>query len=140
MLRGTKMIKILKEALLQTLLLALGSSICAFAVKGFLVPRGFLSGGLTGASLVIFYVFPGLSLAKIYLLINIPIFLLGAYFVSLRFVLYRGTDRTIIFSVIHRRDIACLKKIVLSRDPEAFIALMTAGDVTGLRIGNQPHW
>lgn len=284
-----KITKFSKEALVQTLLLTLGSTICAFAIKGFLVHQGFLSGGLTGASLVVYYVFPELSLAKIYILINIPIFLLGAYFVSLRFILYslwgmviysimlhlvtyrvtiadpmlsaiiaggisgigiaiilrsrgstgdneivgvmlhklfslavgtggilvnilvlavsaflfpldkvlysliyavvtmqatnavyhgmkkreaaiiisdhcdeiadilahdhrmgitklsgkggyRGTDKTVIFSVIHRRDIACLKKIVLRKDPDAFIAMMTAGDVTGLRIGNQPHW
>ena len=283
------MIRILKDSLLQTLLLTLGSSICAFAVKAFLIPRGFLSGGLTGAALILYYLHPALSLTAIYLLLNIPIFLLGLYFVSIRFFLYslwgmliysamlylvdfqievpdqmlnaviaggitglgmaiilrsrgstggsdiigvifhklfslsigtgavvinigvlavsallfpvdkvlysliyaivamqatnaiyhgmkkrkaaiiisnhcdaiadilthnyqvgitklngkggyHGTEKTILFSVIHRKDIASLKKIVLEKDPDAFIAMMTAGDVTGLRIGNQPQW
>jgi uncharacterized membrane-anchored protein YitT (DUF2179 family) len=53
---------------------------------------------------------------------------------------FQGTDRTILYSVINRRDIGAVKKIVLQKDPGAFMALMTAEDVTGLRIGNQPHW
>ena len=273
----------------QTLLLAIGSSICAFAVKAFLVPQNFLSGGLTGAALIIHYVQPSLSVAMIYFLINIPLFLLGLKFVSMRFIIYslwgmliysfmlyfitirieiqdqlltaivagcitgigvaiilrsngstggseimsvmlfklfslsigtgavvlnllvitcsaflfpidkvlysfiysivvmlatntvyqgfsrreaaliisdhcdkitevltrnyqvgitklngkggyHGKDKTILFSVVCRKDIASLKKAVLQMDPDAFMAIMAAGDVTGLRVGNQPHW
>jgi len=53
---------------------------------------------------------------------------------------YQGTDRTILYSVINRRNVSALKRIVLDRDPNAFIALMAAEDVTGVEVGNQPHW
>lgn len=53
---------------------------------------------------------------------------------------YQGTDRTILYSVINRRNVSSLKKLVLEKDPNAFIALMAAEDVTGVEVGNQPHW
>jgi len=33
-----------------------------------------------------------------------------------------------------------LNDVVLDNDPNAFIALATAEDVTGVEVGNQPHW
>lgn len=53
---------------------------------------------------------------------------------------YQGTDRTILYSVINRKSVSALKRIVLEKDPHAFIALMAAEDVTGVEVGNQPHW
>lgn len=53
---------------------------------------------------------------------------------------YRGTDKTLLYSVLHRKHVPSLKRAVLERDPHAFIALMTAEDVTGVEVGNQPHW
>jgi uncharacterized membrane-anchored protein YitT (DUF2179 family) len=53
---------------------------------------------------------------------------------------YQGHEKTILYSVFSRKDMAAVKKIVLQKDPGAFMALMTAEDVTGLRVGNQPHW
>lgn len=273
----------------QTPLLALGSFICAFAVKALLIPQGFLSGGLTGAALVVYYSYPLMSIALIYLLINIPVFILGWLFVGIRFILYSlwgmliysamlyfitfrfnisdqllsavvaggisgigiaiilksygstggteiisvilcklfslsvgtgtvlvnvivlavsllffpiekvlysivytivsmqatncvfhglnkrkavliisdrwqeiakdltynfhvgitklsgkggygGANKTILFSVVRRKDISILKKASLKKDPNAFITVMAAEDVTGLQVGNQPHW
>ncbi len=273
----------------HTALLALGSALCALAVKAILIPQGFLSSGLTGAALIIYYRYPVVSVEVLYLLINIPVFLLGWRFAGLRFVLYSlwgmliyalmlflisyqaaisdpmlgavvaggcvglgiaiilrsygstggsevlcvvmnklfsisvgtgallinavvltvstllfpmekvlytlvyavvstqatdfvfhglarrqaaliisnqwevilhklthlrrigvtridgrggfgGSDRTILYSVVQRKDIAALKRMVLEEDPKAFIALMPAEDVTGVRVGNQPHW
>lgn len=273
----------------QTVFLAIGSALCAFSVKAILVPQGFISTGLTGAALAIYYRYPVASVEMLYLMINIPLFLLGWRFVGTRFILYsfwgmliyslmlrlvtielriadpmlcailsgavsglgigvilrsygstggseilcvmmhklfsfsigtgsgiinsvvltaaafmfpiekvlyalvyavvnmaainkffygpvrrkaaliisdkwpeivdvltgehhlgvtkidgtggyRGDRKTILYSVIRQRNIAALKKAVLKEDPCAFIALMTAEDVTGLRVGNQPHW
>lgn len=273
----------------QTALLLLGSSISAFAVKGFLVPHDFLAGGLTGTSLIIYYKFPVISVGLIYFLLNVPVFLIGWRFVGIRFILYSlwgmilysfmlyvmtfrfeigdkllcalvagaisgvgtaillrsygsggGSDilcvvmnklfsitvgksamiintvvliisvllfplenvlyalvyiavctqvtdkvfhgfanrqaaliisgswkkiadelmerchvgttlikgiggyekenRTIIYSVVSRKNLPLLKKTALEKDPDAFIAVMPAEDVTGVEIGNQPHW
>ncbi len=53
---------------------------------------------------------------------------------------YQGVDRTILFSVVRRRDLPLLKRIALEQDPDAFITIISSGDVTGLQVGNQPHW
>ncbi len=275
--------------LFQTMLLALGSSICAFAVKAIMIPQGFISGGLTGAALVLHYLHPATPVALYYVLINLPVFVLGWWVVGLRFLLYslwgmllytlalsaisyrlelsdpmlaalvagglsglgvaivlrssgstggteiisvvlhkrlslpigagtvianllilsastllfpvekilysivyaivamlatnkvfhglnrreaalvisdrwreiaetltathqvgvtmlqgrggyEGSEKTILFSVVRRQDLPLLKRIALGRDPAAFITIISSGDVTGLQVGNQPHW
>lgn len=276
------------EVLKQVLLLTSGSIICAFAVKSILVPQEFLAGGVTGITLIIFYKTQALPLAVLYLLINVPIFIMGWKFVGLRFILYsllgmgiytlmlaldpfelhlkdmlltaltagalfgaglaiilrsygssggadilyvlinkltslsigtasliinglvlcvmtflfpienvlytivfvaastlvtnkvfyglanrqavlivsdkwkeisenmiksdmgvtmidgkggyKGMPKVILYSVINKSKVQFLKNSVLSTDPSAFVAIMTAEDVAGLRIGNQPHW
>ncbi|HOF00011.1 MAG TPA: YitT family protein [Spirochaetota bacterium] len=269
--------------------LIVGSAICAVSVNGILIPNGFLSSGLTGVALVIHYLKPTISVGVIYLLINIPIFILGWIFVGKRFILftalgmvifsitlhfvnftipvtdkmlaamlggaitgvgvaimlksygssggseiisiilykyfsitlgtgilmvnsvimaislflfplekilytliyivvssrttnmifhgltkrqaalivsekwkeileeltvenrigvtlisgkggYQGNDKTILYSVINRNKVALLKKLVTTIDKTAFIAIIEASDVTGVEVGNQPHW
>ena len=273
----------------QTLLLTLGSAVCALAVKAIMMEQGLLAAGLTGAALVVHYLHPDLPVALIYLLINVPVFLIGWRLVGLRFLgyslwgmliyalllwalpwrielsdpmlaavvagglsglgiaiilrscgstggteiisvvlhkclavpvglgavlvnlavlaastllfpleqvlysivyaivamvatnsvfhgmnrreaaliisarwqeiaealtarhglgvtqlhgrgTYQGVDRTILFSVVRRRDLPVLKRIALEHDPDAFITIISSGDVTGLQVGNQPHW
>ncbi len=53
---------------------------------------------------------------------------------------YEGTDKKLLYSVITRDRVYLLKKLVLSKDPNAFISIIEASDVTGLNIGNQPKW
>lgn len=53
---------------------------------------------------------------------------------------YEGSEKRILFSVINQSKVYHLKKAVMSRDPHAFISIIEASDVTGLNIGNQPHW
>lgn len=53
---------------------------------------------------------------------------------------YKGTQQKILYSVVERKKISYLKRSILKTDPKAFIAVMTAEDVTGVEIGNQPHW
>ncbi|HNS19589.1 MAG TPA: YitT family protein [Sedimentisphaerales bacterium] len=53
---------------------------------------------------------------------------------------YQGTSKTILYSAVHRADVSALKKVVIEKDPNAFIALAAAEDVTGVEVGNQPHW
>lgn len=48
------------------LLIFAGSVICAVAIKGILVPKHFLAGGVTGLSLLIHYVLPTLPVGVIY--------------------------------------------------------------------------
>ncbi|NLH40824.1 MAG: YitT family protein [Planctomycetes bacterium] len=53
---------------------------------------------------------------------------------------YQGTGKTILYSIINRKNMSLLKRVVLDKDPSAFVAIMTAEDVTGVDVGNQPHW
>ena len=70
------------------LLIFAGCVLCAIALKGILVPKQFLAGGLTGLSLLVHYALPSLPLGLIYFILNIPLFVIGWLFVGRRFFFY----------------------------------------------------
>lgn len=53
---------------------------------------------------------------------------------------FRGEKRTLLYSVLTAQSIPLLKRVVKKIDGNAFIAIMHADDVTGVEVGNQPHW
>jgi len=61
----------LMQVLWNLVLIISGSCICAFAINGTLIPRGFVSGGVTGLALVFHYVMPYLPVSALYTLIYI---------------------------------------------------------------------
>ncbi len=69
-------------------LICLGNTLMAVAVNGILIPHQFLSGGVTGVALMIHYLFPAWPMAQVFVLLNIPLFLLGWAFVGRRFFIY----------------------------------------------------
>jgi uncharacterized membrane-anchored protein YitT (DUF2179 family) len=77
-----------KKISLNLLLIALGSALCALSINGILLPKGFYGAGLTGIALLVHYALPALSVALVYLILNIPIFALGWVYVGKRFFLY----------------------------------------------------
>lgn len=86
--RRRERVRIAKKIPLNLLLIALGSALCALSINGILVPKGFYGAGLTGISLLVHYAVPALSVASVYLILNIPIFALGWVYVGKRFFLY----------------------------------------------------
>jgi uncharacterized membrane-anchored protein YitT (DUF2179 family) len=88
----------LKEIGRNLALLCAGSALTAVGINGILIPHRFVSGGVTGLALVLHYLVPALSVAWIYAVANVPLFLAGWYFVSRRFFLY-SIAGTIIFSL-----------------------------------------
>jgi uncharacterized membrane-anchored protein YitT (DUF2179 family) len=70
------------------LLITVGSILCALAINGILVPNQFLSGGITGIAITIHYLLPDLSVEATYFVLNIPIFILGWFYIGRRFFLY----------------------------------------------------
>lgn len=78
-------------------LISLGSVMCAVAVNGILIPQQFVSGGVTGLALVIYYLLPSLPVSWLYFLFNLPLFVLGWMFVGRRFFLY-SVGGMVIFS------------------------------------------
>lgn len=69
-------------------LLCVGSLICALAINGILIPLQFVSGGFLGLSLLFYYLFPVMPVSVIYIIMNVPLFIAGWFFVSRRFLLY----------------------------------------------------
>lgn len=53
---------------------------------------------------------------------------------------FRGEKRTLLYSVLMAQSVPLLKRVVKKIDGAAFIAIMQADDVTGVEVGNQPHW
>jgi uncharacterized membrane-anchored protein YitT (DUF2179 family) len=85
----------LKRLRLQTLtipwnlfLISAGSLVFAIGVKAVALPHEFISGGMSGLSLLVYYGTQWLSPGIWYFIINLPIFLIGWVFISRRFFLY----------------------------------------------------
>ena len=92
-------IKETRIVLWNLLLIFIGSLLCAVAVKGILVPKQFLAGGVTGLAVLGHYVFASLPIGFIYFLLNIPLFVIGWVFVGRRFFWY-SLAGMIIFSAV----------------------------------------
>jgi uncharacterized membrane-anchored protein YitT (DUF2179 family) len=89
--------QVLKDAGWNLFLLSVGSIVTAVGVNGILIPHRFVSGGVTGLALVFHYLVPTLSVALIYAVANVPLFLAGWFFISRRFFLY-SIAGTLLFS------------------------------------------
>lgn len=81
-------VKSIKQVLWNLFLITMGSILCAIAINGILIPKKFLSAGLMGLVLMIYYHLPFLSTAMLYFLLNVPLFAIGWKYVGRRFFLY----------------------------------------------------
>lgn len=70
------------------ILLTVGAVVLAIGIKAIAIPNGFITGGFSGLSLLIYYVFKGLSPGIWYFVLNIPLFIAGWIFLSRRFFFY----------------------------------------------------
>ena len=110
------------------LLIFAGSVLCAVAIKGILVPKQFLAGGVTGLALLIHYVLPTLPVGVIYFLLNIPLFIVGWLFVGRRFFLY-SIAGVVIFSA------TMLLPFPIIQIQDMILAALTAGIISGIGSG-----
>ncbi len=69
-------------------LITIGAIIQAIALKGLATPQNFVPGGIFGVASLIYYKLNVLNPGYIYLLLNIPLFILGYLFISRRFLWY----------------------------------------------------
>lgn len=70
------------------ILITIGGILLAIGIKAIAIPHGFISGGFSGLSLLIYYVFGGLTPGMWNMVLNIPLFIVGWIFLSRRFLLY----------------------------------------------------
>jgi len=110
-------------------LMSAGSALIGVGVNGVLVPHRFVSGGVTGLSLLVHYLVPSLSVALIYAVANVPLFLSGWFFVSRRFFLY-----SIVGTLLFSAAIAFVDVTVAVHDklPAAILAGLIMGAGSGI--------
>lgn len=77
---------LLGQTLVQSVFIIMGVFSAALGLKGFLLPSGFLDGGVTGISLLVSRL-SGLQLPVLIFSINLPFIVLGYRQISLRFAL-----------------------------------------------------
>jgi uncharacterized membrane-anchored protein YitT (DUF2179 family) len=122
------MMKPIKTLLWNLLLISVGSIICAAAIKGILLPKQFLAGGITGLALLVHYTLSSLPVGVIYFILNIPLFLIGWLFVGRRFFFYSLTGLFIFSAVM-------LYPFPIFQIKDMILAALTAGIVTGTGSG-----
>ncbi|MBU1343448.1 MAG: YitT family protein [Proteobacteria bacterium] len=69
-------------------LITLGSIIMGIGLKAIVIPNGMITGGFSGAGILIYYYTRFLTPGIWYFIFNIPVFILGWLFISRRFLLY----------------------------------------------------
>ena len=120
--------RMLKSVGWNLLLMTMGSCLCAVAINGILIPHRFVSGGVTGVALIIHYLSPSLSVALIYALANVPLFITGWFFISRRFFIY-----SIAGTLIFASAIAWVSVAVAVQDK--LLAALLAGLIMGVGLG-----
>ena len=80
--------KIVYSIAWNLILLTMGAIVVAIGIKAVAIPNGFITGGFSGLSLLIYYVFGGISPGIWYFLLNVPLFVAGWIFLSRRFFFY----------------------------------------------------
>lgn len=118
------------EALKRVVFTILGSTISALAFNVFIIPHKFLSGGISGISLIVQYV-AGIPTGYLILILNVPIFLIGLRAVDRDFILYSMLG-TVSFSVF----------LVLTKDigthlvvRDMFLSCIYGGVLSGIGSG-----
>ena len=124
----TKKRPLVLTILWNLLLITAGCFLCAAAIKGLLIHKEFLAGGVTGLSLLIHYVLPSLPVGIIYFILNIPLFIIGWMFVGRRFFWY-SVAGVIIFSTV------MFLPFPLIPINDMILAALTAGIITGVGSG-----
>ncbi|MBF0572879.1 MAG: YitT family protein [Desulfamplus sp.] len=113
-------------------LLTAGSVIFSIGVNGIIIPQGFVTGGISGVCLLIYYVTGVLSTGIWYLIVNVPLFLMGWFFVSRRFFFY-SLYGMVVLSI-------CMDTIsfpIEIKDP--FLAILAGGTILGVGGGITLH-
>ncbi len=110
------------------MLLTLGSLVFAFGLKTIALPQGFISGGLAGVGLLLHYTLGWMGPGPWYLLINLPVFLLGWLSISRRFFLY-SLYGTLVFTL----SLSLFRFSVSIQDP--LLAALAGGTLMGAGAG-----
>jgi uncharacterized membrane-anchored protein YitT (DUF2179 family) len=122
-------IRFLLPIISNSALILMGSIIFVYGMNAVMLPAGLFSGGLTGIAILAKRVFSWVNLGAVYMLLNIPLLVLGYLSINRRFIVY-SLFGIISFSLI--ANIIQPKAIQLS-DP--FLAALLGGVICGVGSG-----
>ena len=129
---ANKKIKIVYSVAWNLILLLLGSFVLAIGIKAIAIPNGFITGGFSGLSLLIFYVFGGLSPGLWYFVLNIPLFIAGWILLSRRFFFYSLFGLVAVTAAI---DLIPFEIVIQDK----LLAALAAGALIGAGAGTYLH-
>jgi uncharacterized membrane-anchored protein YitT (DUF2179 family) len=120
--------KPLRQIVWNLILLTAGSATCAVAINGLLIPQRLVSGGFTGMALALHYLVPWLSVAVLYFLFNVPLFIASGFLVNRRFFLY-----SVVGMMIFSAAVACVQFTIPLENP--LLSALLAGIIMGAGSG-----
>ena len=118
-----------RDILINLGLITAGCLVFIIGMKTLMVPHNLFCGGLTGIALLINYHFTEMGIGPLYFLLNIPLFALGWFKISRRFMLY-SIYGTLFFSVA-----ASLVKLPPIKIQDPLLSALAAGVVCGIGSG-----
>jgi uncharacterized membrane-anchored protein YitT (DUF2179 family) len=110
------------------LLITIGASILGLGIKAVAIPHGFITGGTSGLGLLVYYATGLWTPGTWYLLLNIPIFIIGWCLVSRRFFYYSLYGMLVLAGVL---DLISLRIPI----HEPILAVLAAGCLVGAGSG-----
>ncbi|MBF0390619.1 MAG: YitT family protein [Desulfamplus sp.] len=124
--------RLISSVLWNLTLIMAGAIIFSIGLNGILIPKGFITGGISGVCLLIYYITGILSPGLWYFIINIPLFIMGWIFVSRRFFFY-SLYGMIAVSI-------CIDVINIQIDiKDPFLAILAGGTILGVGSGVTLH-
>jgi uncharacterized membrane-anchored protein YitT (DUF2179 family) len=114
------------------LLITIGALIFSIGVKAIVVPKGFITGGISGVGLLVYYFSKIFSPGVWYFIINIPLFIIGWAMVSRRFFLY-----SFFGMVVASIFMEAVNFQIPIKDP--FLAVLAGGTIIGTGAGVTLH-
>jgi uncharacterized membrane-anchored protein YitT (DUF2179 family) len=119
----------LKPVAREIALIAVGCVIFAYGMNAVMIPARLFSGGLAGIAMIIGYQVPSIDLGLVYLLLNVPLIVLGWVTISRRFIAYTFFG-TAFFSLV--ASILQPEPVILA-DP--LLAALLGGVICGFGCG-----
>lgn len=125
----TRHMEALKPVPVNLALICAGCLLCVIGMNAVIIPYNFLTGGLVGLAILIHYLFSWVEIGWTYLLLNIPLAILGWRHISRRFMAYTVFG-TIFFSLAAAHLHPTVPDI---KDP--MLAALLAGVINGVGCG-----
>ena len=119
-----------KRNLLRIFLIAVGSVVYSVGVNVFIVPHGFLSGGVAGMAIILQYI-TGISSGYFVIIINIPVFIIGFKLINKDFTVFSFIGMlSMSLALIFTKNIS---QFYYLKDP--LVSALCSGILTGTGAG-----